>query len=167
MYPDSLGEASRDFTAILEIFYEEIFPQYASNPLFIAGESFGGKFVPAYAADLVRQQAKRTASTAVSKINVSGIILVDALVDSTWLSIGHYDLFCTDKPPNILRFNETVCQQMASVIPECKRRARMCDHTLDPGDCMSAMESCLENLEQYFQEEMAAHRHSPYDSKSP
>lgn len=167
MYPDSIEEASEDFTATLDVLYGEIFPQYASNPLFIAGESIGGKYVPAYAADLVRQQAKGTISTAVSKINVSGIILVDALVDSTWLSLGHYDLFCTDNPPNTLRFNETVCEQMASVIPECKRQARMCDHTLDPEDCMNAMEFCLENLEQYFQEEVAAHRHSPYDSKSP
>ncbi|KAJ5719877.1 Alpha/Beta hydrolase protein [Penicillium malachiteum] len=167
MYPDSVEEASKDFTAMLEVFYGEIFPQYATNPLFIAGESFGGKYVPEYTAKLVRQQAKGAVSEVLAKVNVSGIILVDALVDATWLSIGHYDLFCTDKPPNVLHFNETVCQNMAAVIPECKRRARMCDHTLDPEDCMDAMEFCLETLEQYFQEEMAAHRHSPYDRKSP
>lgn len=46
--PTTLVDAASDFTAFLEILFEDVFPQYANRPLHIAGESFGGHYVPAY-----------------------------------------------------------------------------------------------------------------------
>ncbi|KAM0542845.1 hypothetical protein ACHAPJ_012625 [Fusarium lateritium] len=99
--------------ALLNTWIGEIFPQYAKAPLYIAGESFGGQYVPRYAADVIREKQARRAG-ALQDIALEGIILVDAVVDATWLSIGHYDLFCTDTPPNVVRFNATSSRQYHS-----------------------------------------------------
>ncbi|KAH6991343.1 Alpha/Beta hydrolase protein [Ilyonectria sp. MPI-CAGE-AT-0026] len=161
-YPYNLESSAPDFLALLETFYSDIFPQYAINSLYIAGESFGGQFAPHYAATILRKQ-KENAAGALQSVKLGGIMLVNALVDSTWMSLGHYDLFCTDTPPNLVRFNETTCRAMAGAVPECQRQGSLCTNTRDPHICESAVEFCMENLDTYFYEEVAAHRRSPYD----
>lgn len=165
-YPHNLESSAPDFVALLETFYSDIFPQYAINTLYIAGESFGGQYAPYYASTILRKQ-KENAAGALQSVKLGGIMLVNALVDSTWLSLGHYDLFCTDTPPNLVQFNETTCRAMARAVPECQRQGSLCTNTRDPHICQSAVEFCMENLDAYFYEEVAAHRRSPYDRKSP
>ncbi|ETS76921.1 hypothetical protein PFICI_10795 [Pestalotiopsis fici W106-1] len=161
-YPSNLEESSPDFTQMLKIWYGEIFPQFGKVPLYIAGESFGGRYVPRYAADIVRQKQTWSAGP-LQSIELGGLILVNALVDSNPLSTGHYDVFCTDQPPNLVRFNETTCRAMGAAVPECERLASICQRTLDPQVCLTAQTFCMENLEKYFYAEVEAHRLSPYD----
>ncbi|KAF3023099.1 hypothetical protein E8E14_013407 [Neopestalotiopsis sp. 37M] len=147
---------------MLQIWYGDIFPQFGKVPLYLAGESFGGRYVPRYASDIVRQKQTRLAG-ALQSVELGGVILVNALVDSNPLSVGHYDLFCTDQPPNVVRFNETTCRAMGAAVPECERLASICQRTLDAQVCLTAQNFCMENLEVYFQAQVAAHRLSPYD----
>jgi cathepsin A (carboxypeptidase C) len=163
-YPTNLEESSPDLIQMLQIWYGDIFPQFGKVPLYLAGESFGGRYVPRYAADIVRQKQTRSAG-ALQSVELGGVILVNALVDSNPLSVGHYDLFCTDQPPNVVRFNETTCRAMGAAVPECERLASICQRTLDAQVCLTAQNFCMENLEVYFQAEVAAHRLSPYDRK--
>jgi carboxypeptidase C (cathepsin A) len=103
-YPAELTEASADFMATLKVILESILPQYASNSLYIAGESFGGQYVPYFAAEIVKAQ-KAESPHALLKTPLAGIILVNAIVDESWMAVGHYELFCTDNGHNLLRFN--------------------------------------------------------------
>ncbi|OGM47809.1 hypothetical protein ABOM_003344 [Aspergillus bombycis] len=160
--PAGLLEASADFEATLKVILENILPQYASNPLYIAGESYGGQYVPYFAADIVRHQ-KESSPHRLLNTPLAGIILVNALVDNSWLSLGQYELFCTDNEPNVLRFNETVCDAMAAAAPECERLGALCRTSDDPYICLAAAEFCMENLDIYFQAEVDALRRSPYD----
>ncbi len=100
--PTELGIASVDFLELLRVFYAEIFPQYARAPPYFAGESFGGCYAPYYEADLLSRQKIKLAGL-LQETPLGGLILVNALVGSTWSSVGQYDLFCTDQPPNLIR----------------------------------------------------------------
>ena len=80
-----------------------------------------------------------------------GIILANAAVDKHWLSIGHYELFCTGNYQRILRFNESVCEAMSAALPECERLTNACEATLDPHVCEATTIYCMENLDIYFQ----------------
>lgn len=162
--PSSLPESSPDFITTLQVFFGEIFTQFASNALYIAGESFGGRYAPYYAADILRTQRQKTAGS-LEKTPLAGLILVDAMVDSNWEALGQYHLFCTDNHPNVLRFNETACRAMAAAAPECERLLNICQSSYDEQICKTATEYCEENLGKYYQQEVEAHRRSPYDSE--
>lgn len=159
--PKDLAEASADFIALLDTIFGNIFPQFASNPIVIAGESFGGAYAPRYAFDIAqRSKAQRRKST----LHISGLILLNAVVSSTYIASGHYNMFCQDGG-SPLRFNDTSCAAMAAAIPECERLQVICEITRDGHACMAAAEYCQSTVYTYFGEEVEAHRHSPYDGE--
>ncbi|KAL4789277.1 Alpha/Beta hydrolase protein [Aspergillus venezuelensis] len=159
--PGSLADALPDFLETLNVFYGDIFPQFISNPLYIAGESYGGQYVPFYTAAIVEAQHENTAR-ALQNVSIDGVILVDAGVSFGYNALGHYELFCTDESKD-LRFNETTCEAMGAATVECEKLTNLCESLYDPHICKAAAEYCSENLERYFQEEVEAHRRSPYD----
>ncbi|KAH7136266.1 Alpha/Beta hydrolase protein [Dactylonectria macrodidyma] len=161
-YPHNLATSSRDFLALLKIFYSEIFPQHDHNGLYIAGESYGGRFAPYYSAAILREQLEGSAG-ALQHVPLKGMVLVNAMVGSTWTSQGHYEMFCTDVPPNLVRFNDTTCRAMAAALPECERLSALCTTGLEPRVCEAAGMFCMENIYKYFDAEVQAHRRSTYD----
>lgn len=52
--PEELETASAEFLAFLSVFLNSVFPQLASNPAFVAGESHGGRYVPRYVHNIAR-----------------------------------------------------------------------------------------------------------------
>ncbi|KAK4549433.1 hypothetical protein LTR36_006430 [Oleoguttula mirabilis] len=157
--PVTLGEASVDFAAFLHSFVSQ-FPEYFTGGLYIAGESFGGRYTPRFTADILRKQIARAADAL--PVRIMGIALFNALVDGMYTTLGHYEMFCTDQA-DLLRFNETVCTAMAAAIPEAERLQRLCQATYDSYICAAAQSYGQVNLYKYFQEEVDALRRSPYD----
>ncbi|RDW77509.1 hypothetical protein BP6252_05562 [Coleophoma cylindrospora] len=158
--PTTLEAASADFAKFLSVFFEQIFPQYANNPLYISGESFGGKYVPKFVSDIKHNQAVNALGALA--INLRGIILVDAVVSSKYITTGQYDMFCGEDN-GILHFNESSCKAMAAAIPHCEHLHSICELTYDAQSCASAEEYCSAQVGIYFYEEVQAHRRSPYD----
>lgn len=130
--PTTFEEASGDFSAFLVKFIKQ-YPQYFKNGLYVAGESFGGSYVPMYTADIIRKQLAGAPDAL--DVEIPGIILVNAVVDGRYSFLGHYDMFCTDKA-DIVRFNESACADIAAAMPEAERLQRLCETTLDPYVCM-------------------------------
>ncbi|KAK5111393.1 hypothetical protein LTR85_012167 [Meristemomyces frigidus] len=157
--PVTLDEASVDFATFLRIFTLQ-FPDYFSAGLYIAGESFGGRYVPRFTADILRQQISRAVDAL--PVQVKGIALFNALVDGTFTALGHYEMFCTEQA-DILHFNETACDAIAAAVPETERLQRLCQATYDPYVCAAAHSYSDDNIYKYFQEEVDALRRSPYD----
>ncbi|PKK52363.1 hypothetical protein CI102_6816 [Trichoderma harzianum] len=160
-FPVTLAEASDDFAAFLTRFVKQ-FPQYFQHGFYIAGESFGGRYVPRFTADLVRRQL--AGAPVAFPVQVRGIVLANALVDGTYSPLGHYELFCTDSPTaDLLRFNATACDAIAAAMPEAERLQRVCQATYDASLCQAAIEFGQRNLYKYFQAQVDALKHSPYD----
>lgn len=162
--PTDLDDASADFSTVLNVFFHEIFPQFRSNPLYVAGESFGGAYVPSFVAD-IQKRLFSTRQPNQQALNVTGIILLNALVSNKYASSSHYELFCRpDSSP--LRFNETSCTAMAEAIPECERLQDICEVTLDGNICLAAVVFCSDHVYTFFNDEVEAHRRSPYDCRT-
>ncbi|KAH8887247.1 alpha/beta-hydrolase [Thozetella sp. PMI_491] len=158
--PVTLGEASDDFSAFL-VQFVHAFPEYFRQGLYIAGESFGGRYVPRFTADIIHNKALGKFNNLA--LEIKGIALFNALVDAMYTLLGHYELFCTDHYQEILRFNRTACAEISAATTAAETMKENCQTTLDPAVCRAAQEYATENIYKFFQEEVDALRHSPYD----
>lgn len=98
----TLGQASLDFRFFLRQF-GSYFPRYFQNKLYIAGESFVGRFAPRFASDMVSQLGWK----------VDGVVLGNPLIDHSFTYLGYHEMFCTDTDAaKVLKINKTSCDAM-------------------------------------------------------
>ncbi|KAI8622997.1 alpha/beta-hydrolase [Xylariaceae sp. FL1651] len=162
--PITLAEGTVDFATFLAEFVAK-FPQYFRHGFYVAGESFGGRYVPRYVSDIVLRQLEGERDAL--PVQIDGVVLVDAYIDGITHSIGQYEMFCTDEYQDLLRFNDTVCNSMAVAIPRAEYLLRVCQDTLDSQDCIIAQQYVEANIEIYLRAEIAAGKFSPYDLRLP
>ncbi|KAH8898491.1 alpha/beta-hydrolase [Thozetella sp. PMI_491] len=162
-WPDTDEEGAIDFQYFLNVFFGEIFRQYSNHTIHIAGESYGGHYVPKYLHHILvsRDHNSRNAFWG----NITSAILVNALTDSVYTFLGSYDLLCTDLRGHI--FNSTVCGEMATVMPECAKLGDLCRETEDGEVCRTAFEYCYINVGKHYNAEQIAGRKSPYNIHLP
>lgn len=143
--PDNELEAAQDFDRFLSIFFADVFPQYSHLPFHIAGESFGGRYVPGFVDYTSKQQQRGVPGTLSNKID--SIILVDAVLDMARSgTLGLYDHMCrfNEDGSNAVRtgFNKTACDQIEKFVPECEKLQRMCLDSYDRNLCKYAATFC-------------------------
>lgn len=116
-----------------------MFPELGDRPIHIAGESFGGKYVPTYAARMRRK--------------LDSIILVDPFVDAHPLILGLYEHLCVPTPlvRNGRQFNATACEVMEKGYSSCEQGAKQCDLTYDAETCAAGYEACQAIYDQFGQ----------------
>ena len=80
----STPEAAKDFEVFLVNFYR-VFPELASNDLYIFGESYAGHYIPGFAAQIVQNKEK-------NKIPLVGVGIGDGLT-SVYKQLVTYDSY--------------------------------------------------------------------------
>lgn len=119
----------------------------------MACESFGGKYCPIYASTMRRR--------------LDSLILVDAVVDFSDVSMGLYEHFCGPREPTSRRrasLNETTCSALAQAYPSCAKHSSLCTTTYDEDICATAFSSCMTLAEAYMLEVIPGGQH-PYDDR--
>lgn len=165
--PGTLLEAAIDFNEFLSIFFTDAFPQYSHLPFHIAGESFGGHYVPSfvkYISDL-----QELSSSKAFKTPIESIILVDAVLDQITSGVtGQYDHFCGRDENGILKpggFNETTCQAIEEATPACERLNQNCLVSYDHNVCRAAQTLCEDSIGKWFNSEVTPGGRDPYDDR--
>ncbi|KAF0698418.1 Aste57867_10947 [Aphanomyces stellatus] len=74
-------DVGRNFYGFMQGFLRK-HPELASTPFYIAGQSFGGHYVPAAANYIVRHQANQSTSADATHINLRGIWIGNGLTDT-------------------------------------------------------------------------------------
>jgi cathepsin A (carboxypeptidase C) len=159
--PTTLHAGAIDFSAFLSTFFTSIFPQYSTRPLHIAGESFGGHYVPGYVDYILSQRA--IASHDAYWGPIQSIILVNAVIDMTYFSLGEVAIMCDGWGGVEKIFNETVCGMMRGAVGECERLGKRCSATLGQVECKEASDFCDDNIEVYYEQEVLAGRRSSFN----
>jgi cathepsin A (carboxypeptidase C) len=163
--PDNIIEAAGDFNAFMSAFLVDMFPQYARVPLHIAGESFGGKYVPEFVQYISQRQM--LGSDGVVPVPIQSIILVDPVVDAITAGVlGHYDHFCgegVEAHPH--GFNDTACRALEAATPQCERLVAVCGDTYDRNVCETATTFCEENLGKWLSRDVFPGGRDPYDDR--
>jgi carboxypeptidase C (cathepsin A) len=158
LWAKSLLEGGIDVDKFLDTFLGDLFPELEDRPIHFAGESFGGKYVPVYAA-----MARR---------RFDSIILVDPFFDPSFHELSVYHHFCPLKgeaegaegkrPPRYL--NETACAAMETAYGKCEKIGKECSATYDADVCFLAQKACKPVMKWIIAESVPGGR-DPYDDR--
>lgn len=166
--PEGLPQASKMMDRFLRQFFIA-FPQLAARDFFIAGESYGGSWVPALGAQIVQSQDPGTALGVqggiqsdfhlgiVPKINLKGIMIGNGLIRQSVQNPGSFEAACSG--PDSL-FNTSQCLEWAPRAMWCETNLNVCEtEGWKSAKCEEAEELCSE-MSQVVTGEM---QRNPYD----
>jgi len=165
LWARSLLEGGIDVDKFLDAFLGDLFPELGARPVHFAGESFGGKYVPVYAA--------------MTRRRFESIILVDPFVDPALHALSTYEHFCPVRrgdegfsgegrgerkgaPPRYL--NETACVAMEAGYGRCDRLRKECVATYDADICWLAGDVC-NGVARWVADETGPGGRDPYDDR--
>ncbi|KAJ7751869.1 serine carboxypeptidase [Mycena maculata] len=158
-YGETVGtteEAAKDIAAFIFVFFEH-FTKFKGRSFHMTGESYGGRYVPVFAAEVYDQNAKLAKSH--TPINLTSIMIGNGITDFYNQMTSPFDMQCTAASiPPIL--NIAQCVHMKQIIPRCEQRFKeSCVDIFDATDCAAAATFCDTHLRRPFWQ---AER-NPYD----
>lgn len=126
--------AGKDAYALLTLFFH-IFPEYAKQDFHIAGESYGGHYVPAFASEILAHKERN--------INLKSVMIGNGLFDSYTQYPYYRPMACGDGGyPAVL--NQSTCQSMDDALPRCQSLIKSCYDSENV--CMPATDYCASAL---------------------
>ncbi|KAJ7028891.1 serine carboxypeptidase [Mycena alexandri] len=145
---DTTEAAAKDIAAFLAIFFESM-QGLKGRPFHIAGESYGGRYVPLFAAE-VYDQNRRLGQFGMTPVNLISALIGNGCSDRYHMITSHYDMQCsTFAGPPIQSIS--VCTQMKQALPRCQNAFRThCEESFDLINCRAAQSFCMNALETPF-----------------
>ena len=135
-------EAARDVQAFVTMFFEA-FKEFEGRPFHMAGESYGGRYLPVFASTVIDgNKALKAAGKA--PINLQSVMIGNGITDFFRTMDSYYPYQCTIQGG----LNQTVqsigeCVEMAENLPKCDRLARRgCLESKDFTECAIAIQFC-------------------------
>ncbi|KAI0737546.1 serine carboxypeptidase [Daedaleopsis nitida] len=141
-------EAAQDIAAFMAIFFEH-FTKLKGRPFHMAGESYGGRYIPVFAAT-VYDQNSRLIEAGITPINLVSVMIGNGCTDHFGMLTSYFELQCMDYGfPPVTSLSE--CVRMKQLVPRCQQRfQKSCKDILDPIDCAAAWEFCYKAFEPVF-----------------
>jgi len=128
------AQVAADFYTFLQNFFK-MYPQYASLPFFITGESYGGHYVPAISAYIVYQNTH----TAFPKINLKGLAVGNGWIDPL-VQAGSYGPFAWGH--GLITASDL--SQVQSAYNQCAIDINNGNYEAAFGDCTNVFDTVLE-----------------------
>ncbi|KAJ6551745.1 serine carboxypeptidase [Mycena capillaripes] len=154
-------EGAKDIAAFIFVFFEH-FTKFKGRSFHMAGESYGGRYVPVFAAEVYDQNAK-LAAAGYTPINLTSIMIGNGITDFYHQMSSFFDMQCTGASvPPVLPIVD--CVRIKAMIPRCEKRLKeSCIDLFDAIDCAAAASFCETHLQVPF---LLSGR-NPYDISQP
>ncbi|KAK5990293.1 Carboxypeptidase Y-like protein [Cladobotryum mycophilum] len=144
--------AGKDVYALLSLFFHQ-FPEYAKQDFHIAGESYGGHYVPTFAAEILSHKDRN--------INLKSILVGNGLTDELTQYAYYRPMACGDGGyPAVV--DEYRCQGMDGSLPRCQSLIQSCYNTESAWMCVPAAIYCNNALIGPYQQT----GQNPYDVRA-
>lgn len=137
--------AAEDVHAFMECWYK-LFPDARKLPFSIAGESYGGHYIPIFA-DYIVQKNKEAAANADAQIPLESVMIGNGIFSDTVQGPSVYDITCTNATGIGPILDDNLCAKMADAVPRCEYLLKACAAYPDPLICEVATEFCSNMLE--------------------
>ncbi|PHH92915.1 hypothetical protein CDD83_3746 [Cordyceps sp. RAO-2017] len=113
---DTSEAAGKDVYAFLALFFHR-FPEYAKQDFHIAGESYGGHYVPVFASEILSHRDR--------KVNLRSVLIGNGLLDPL-TQYQYYEPTACGRGGLPAVLNESACQSMAEALPRCESLIKSC-----------------------------------------
>lgn len=134
--------ASEDIYAFMRLWYKA-FPDSKSLPFSIAGESYGGHYIPVFAEHINEMNA---ISSLDDQIPLESVLIGNGIFSNFKQASSYYDIPCTNVTGIGPLLNSTVCSKMAKAVPRCENLMSACHDYPDPIICAASVSYCENEL---------------------
>ncbi|KAH9950085.1 peptidase S10 serine carboxypeptidase [Amylocystis lapponica] len=142
---ETTEDAARNVHAFISIFFET-FPQFAGRPLHLAGESYGGRYLPAFAGYVYDQNTIAKAEGR-GTLNLKSVLIGNGITDISTLYAGRYEIECGTAALEVPFQAIGNCVRMKIALPRCQEAMRLnCVEQFDPMNCKAAVGFCDSEL---------------------
>ncbi|KAK6457176.1 Alpha/Beta hydrolase protein [Scheffersomyces xylosifermentans] len=137
---NSTAIAGVDFYAFTELFFQK-FPQFKSNSFHIAGESYGGHYIPKFASEILAHPKRSFNLTSVLIGNgfTDAIVQYEALIGMGCGQGGYKSILSEDD-----------CKSLEEIYPKCVELLEPCNKEQNPEKCEPAFHYCESNMFEPF-----------------
>ncbi|KDQ51312.1 hypothetical protein JAAARDRAFT_140320 [Jaapia argillacea MUCL 33604] len=147
-YVSTTEEAAKDIAAFVSIFFEN-FNQFKGRPFHMAGESYGGRYIPLFASQIYDQNAQLV-EAGLAPINLKSVMIGNGLTDFATSVLSYYDMVCTGASVDPI-VDISTCVRMKQAVPRCQKlMKKSCIDMFDPISCDEAMAVCGLELQNPF-----------------
>lgn len=147
---DTTEEAAKDIAAFVAIFFNH-FTEYKGRALHLAGESYGGRYLPLFAAEIYDQNTKIEA-LGMDPVNLSSIMIGNGCTDQSTMIPSYYDMECTGVTVDPV-LDIGTCVSIKRALPRCNKWLESeCFTRLDGINCRAALSFCEEVVMSPFME---------------
>ncbi|KAJ6531658.1 serine carboxypeptidase [Mycena vulgaris] len=163
-YGETVGtteDAAKDMAAFVFVFFEH-FTKFKGRSFHMTGESYGGRYVPVFAAEVYDQNTK-LAAAGYTPINLTSVMIGNGITDFYHQMTSSFDMQCTSASiaPTL---GISTCVHMKQMIPRCEQRLKeSCVDIFDAVDCAAAASFCDAHLRAPFWQS----ERNPYDISQP
>ncbi|KAI0328737.1 serine carboxypeptidase [Cubamyces sp. BRFM 1775] len=152
-YGESVGttmEAADDIAAFMAIFFEHL-TKFKGRALHLAGESYGGRYIPVFASTIYDKNAQLI-EAGVTPINLTSIMIGNGCTDFTTMFPSYYEAQCMDPTfPPVQGISD--CVRMKQLVPRCEQRYKeSCVDKVDKIDCAAAATFCSTAMSELFRD---------------
>ncbi|KAH7102844.1 serine carboxypeptidase [Auriculariales sp. MPI-PUGE-AT-0066] len=133
--------AAIDVAAFITIFFET-FREFRGRAFHMSGESYAGRYLPVFAAEVIDQNMKANIEGR-TPINLQSVIIGNGYTTAALMSLSHYDMLCTNASGLPPQLPAAACVAMKAKLPRCRQWVtKNCIDTFDTISCGAALEFC-------------------------
>ncbi|KAI0666416.1 serine carboxypeptidase [Trametes maxima] len=152
-YGESVGntmDAADDIAAAMAIFFEH-FTKFKGRALHLAGESYGGRYIPVFASRIYDKNSELI-EAGITPINLTSIMIGNGCTDFATMFPSYYDAQCAD--PTFASIQSiSDCVRMKQLVPRCEQRYKeSCVDKVDAIDCAAAASFCSTAMSELFRD---------------
>ncbi|EIM83897.1 serine carboxypeptidase [Stereum hirsutum FP-91666 SS1] len=138
----STPEAAKDMAAFIAILFNS-FSSLKGRPFHVAGESYGGRYTPVFAAEIYDQNAKLV-EIGMEPINLTSVMIGNGVTDPYSMTLSYNDFSCSAVSAPLTPFLPiSTCVRMEKAVQRCQRLLKdSCIDQYDQINCQAAHQFC-------------------------
>ncbi|KAG8884914.1 hypothetical protein FRB99_004497, partial [Tulasnella sp. 403] len=153
----STEDAAKDVYAFIFLFLEH-FASFKGRPLHLSGESYGGRYLPVFASEIVDNNRKAV-EAGYEPINLQSVLIGNGFTEIYTMWESYYDLQCKNASYPPVQSIKT-CVRMKRALPRCLSALKeQCVDRYDSIGCAAAAHFCGSEVTDPFY----ATGRNPYD----